>query len=335
MSMPSVTFDEARELAGISDQIQYEEQERRKTQALSIARAMALAMLPGNRVKETKVYREIKLAADLEYTVIYTSAGDSEMPFGADRMVLAGIQHLAIEQNSPKVKFEEVGELFNLFDLSGGGKQYAELRRRLDRLKGLVVDIVPKVGAGPFGTGKEGEGFRVIKRWNLPTAKQLKALDQGQLSLQSADRRAEARSFFVEISDDLFNYLTQKDRRVLMLVRRDLQSLFVNKPTAWDYLTFLVHRCGSAKTDSRVPHDDLMKMFKCGKESDSKTITKLQRYHNQIMLATGDRLNAELVKAGKARRSKRGPLTQLWELRVGPSRDIIFPRPKSQSRLRA
>ncbi len=332
MESALTTIDEAHELVQISEAIEREDQENQRTAALSFARAMALAMLPASPTKERQVSREIKLGKDLEYEVIYTSAGQSQMPFGADRLVLAGIQHLAIQQRSPRVRFKEVGELLGLFNLSGGGKQYNELRRRLDRLKGLVVDIVPKKGSGPFGTGGQGEGFRVIKRWHLPTARELKARKAGQLTL---DGQEDAGLFFVDISDDLYNYLTMRDGRVLMLVRLDLQSRFVNKPTAWDYLTFLVHRCGSAKSESRVPHDDLMKMFKCGSESDSKTIEKLRRYHKQIMIATSHRLNAELVQAGKGRRSKRGPLTQLWDLQVGPSRAIIFPTRSATKQLRS
>ncbi len=321
VSVSSTDLDDARSLVEISEAIEREEQQNQRTAALSFARAMALAMLPASRVKTRQVSREIKLGRDLEYEVIYTAAGQSEMPFGADRLVLAGIQHLAIQQGSARIRFKEVGELLGLFNLSGGGKQYNELRRRLDRLKGLVVDIVPKKGSGPFGTGGQGEGFRVIKRWHLPTARERKASKEGQLTLAGQEDPGQ---FFVDISDDLFNYLTMRDGRVLMLVRLDLQSHFVNKPTAWDYLTFLVHRCGSAMSESRVPHDDLMRMFKCGTESDSKTISKLHRYHKQIMVATGHRLNASLIKAGKGRRSQRGPLTQLWDLKVGPSQGIIF-----------
>ena len=62
------------------------------------------------------------MGANMWLRVTYAATEGNELPFGEDRFVLAGIQHLAIEQESPIVLFNRVGHLLQTFGLAEDGR---------------------------------------------------------------------------------------------------------------------------------------------------------------------------------------------------------------------
>lgn len=300
----------------ISERIEAEQIEKKRTEALVMGRAIALAGLPYKRTKEREISREIRLGRDLWVSVTYRAIHDAPLPFGEDRFVLAGIQHLALQQGSPVVSFAEAGELLQLFGIQRAGVQYQRLRARLKRLRGLSIDIRTWSGEHPSDTGWDAH---ILNAHRLPTRQQLAAQvkdDQaGQLLLPGS-----VGPYFVKIGADWWNYL-QAGGRNLLLVRLDLLRQFLSRPAGWDYLCFLTHRCGAAETESVIPHDVLMGLFKRGKEPDRNTLERLRRYHEEIMIATGGKLDASLEVVGEQR--GRGRPKKLWGLKIGPSDPLV------------
>ena len=104
----------------------------------------------------------------------------------------------------------------------------------------------------------------------------------------------------------------------------ELLKLFIDRPTGWDYLCFLVARCGAARTVSEVPHEALISLFRDkDTEADRAVLRRLQGYHNEIMRATGGRLNASLIEKGTFPSEGRGRPRKRWALRVGPSKTLL------------
>lgn len=306
-------------LLDIAGKIEQERTERLWTDAIACARDVALAFLPRKKTNKKAISKTITFGPDCHVTVKYSVPEDCQMPFGADRFVFFGIQHLARAGNDPVVRFEKASQLLEMFGLQKGGSEYRRLWQRFDRLLSLNIEITTNQGDAQ----KWGMGSRFLEEWRLPTKKGAEKELRGQEVLDLTQS-----PYFVQLSEGLFKKLTKGGpEQNLLLLRLDLLKHFRDCPIGWDFCVFLSHRCGSARKLSEVPHDVLMQFFKAGKETDGQTMARLQKYFRQIKDATGDALNAEFVC--RKLPSKRGAPRKRWALRVGPSRGIIFPaKPK-------
>ena len=261
------------------------------------------------------------MGADLWLRVSYGATEGNELPFGADRFVLAGIQHLAIEQDSPIVLFERVGHLLKTFGLAEDGRTVARLRQRFKRLSGLSVRLLNGRTKEELEEGVEGEQLFIIRKFSLPTRKDLRSEEAGQLTIEGTH------PFGVVLSSDFWEYLSDSSNR--LLVPLELLKHFIDRPTGWDYLCFLVARCGAARTVSEVPHEALIPLFRDKEgEADRAIIRRLKAYHKEIMSATDGRLQAELIEKGHFPTSGRGRPRKRWVLRVGPSKQLFPSRNK-------
>lgn len=306
-------------LIEIAGRIEQEKREHVWTDAIACARDIALACLPRRKTDAKMVEKSIQFAPNCEVTVRYSVPENRQMPYGADRFVFFGIQHLARTSDSPLVEFQKAGALLDMFGLPDSGAEYRRLRARFARLRSLNIEIETR-GTGtviPKGTDW-GIGARFIEEWSLPSRKAVDAELAGQRSLLTGRS-----PYYVRLSDSLFSRVQKNNpEENVLILRLDLLQHFRDSPIGWDYCVFLMHRCGSARSVSVVPHDVLMKVFKAGKETDPQTIERLQKYHREIKIATGDNLNAELVVVREQRKG-RGRPKKIWGLRVGPSKSII------------
>ena len=311
----------AEQALDIADRIEEERQRNLWTDALACARDVALACLPRSPTKEKEIKKTITYAPGCEVTVTYSVTGSAQMPYGSDRYVLLGLQHLARKQNNPHIKFEKAGELLDLFGYEDGGKEYRLLRERFDRLKSLNIEIETKGSAVLNSRTKVGLGTRLIEEWAIPTRSEIKAEQAGQTSLLPV----EDPPHYVRISESLFRRLQKgSDDENILLLRLDLLKLFKKNPRGWDFCVFLCHRCGSAKRTSVVPHSFLMEFFKNGKsEPDRVTIAALKVIHEEIMRATGGALKSEFIEVGQVTKGRGRPKKQ-WGLQVRPSKTIIL-----------
>lgn len=323
-------------IQAIVDHLANNDVEQERTEALQTALGIALAGLPKRRTDSRDLIRTLRLGDRRWLRVIYSSTPGGILPYGQDRFVLAGVQHLALQRKSPVVYFEQVSELLKMFDLPTDGRSLRRLRAGFWRLGKLTIHLHFAETERGLDRPLDGAGMFIIHQFSLPTRQELREelrtepIRQRQLVLPGVDL-SEARSRYgVLLSADFWGHL--KEPKNQLLLPMDLMRLFVNCPTGWDYASFLVCRCSRAKTTSVVPHDGLMSMFKDGpKERDSHVIDRLQKYHEQIMRPYGGRLNAVLEQVGYFPRSRKGgPRKEQWQLRVGPSQRIIWSGKKDE-----
>ena len=289
-----------------------------RLEAIRTARALAIAGLPKRRSPTRDVSRKLRIGKELWLRVTYSAQEGNELPYGEDRFVLAGIQHLAIEQDSPIVLFDRVGSLLKTFGLAEDGRTVALLRQRFARLAGLSV----RLGLGSSETELEeqahGEQLFIIRRYSLPTRKTLREEKAGQMALPGAY------PYGVELSADFWEHLCDSSNR--LLIPLELLKLFIDRPVGWDYLCFLIARCGAARTSSKVPHEALISLFRdTAKQSDREIFRRLAVYHREIQVATTGRLRAELVEDGVFPTRGPGRPRKRWALIVRPSRSLFSP----------
>jgi len=290
--------------------------ESRRIEAIKTARALALAGLPKKRTDKTQLSRTMRIGKEMWLRVTYGATEGNELPFGEDRFVLAGIQHLAIKSDSPIVLFERVGQLLETFGLAEDGHTLALLRQRFKRLSGLSVMLLFGKTEEELEEGVAGEQLFIIRKFALPTRADLRSEKAGQLQL------SDVHPYGVVLSGDFWEYLSETSNR--LIVPLELLKLFIDRPTGWDYLCFLVARCGAAKRPSEVPHEALMSLFRDSDvEADRAVIRRLLAYHREIMLATGGRLNADLVEKGHFPTTGRGRPKKRWVLKVRPSKSLL------------
>ncbi len=105
-------------LAGFAERLE----EERRIEVIRLARVLAIAGLPKRQVDASHLSRTLRVGAATWLRVTYSVDEGAPLPYGADRFVLAGIQHLALEQDSRTVLFNRVGELLHTFGLSQDGR---------------------------------------------------------------------------------------------------------------------------------------------------------------------------------------------------------------------
>lgn len=313
-------------VVSFADKLAEQEQTRERTEALIFARSIAMAGLPKRPTKKKIMSRDLRLGAELWLRVSYHTDQDADLPYGEDRFVLAAIQHLAISKNSPIVHFERVGALLEMFGISEGGKTLELLRRRFDRLASLSIRLSFAPSRDELDERSTGERIFVIRKHRLPTRAELKAEAEGQMVLPTLPESSQGSNsnYGVQISSDFWEHL--QDKRHHMIVPVELLRLFIDSPTGWDYLCFLVSRCGRARSSTVIDHEILMGLFKEGDEPDRNTIARLEKYHRLIQVATRGNLKASLEQIGffPKKPGQRGRRKKRWGLKVHPSAPIVF-----------
>lgn len=318
-------------LVEIATNIDVDEAESARTEALVNARAVALTGLPLRKTSAQSLSRTLRLGQNLWLKVIYSTSPDGVLPYGADRFVLAGIQHFALKQGSRIVLFEQVGQLLDYFGLDKGGNSFKRLRDRFERIAGLAIYLRFSETKAGLKKPNAGEQAFVIDKYVLPTREEARCARIGQYSLPRLyEKESEPVQYGVVLSEYFWKHLREKKNQLLLHL--EVMKQFIDKPTGWDYACYLTDRCLRARRWSIVPHETLMSLFKDNpNESDNQAIRRLQNYHSSIMTATGRRLKAILEQNGYFPRSPKGGHRKArWQLRVGPSENIIWSGKKSE-----
>ncbi len=188
------------------------------------------------------------------------------------------------------------------------------------RLSGLSVRLILGRTEAELQEGTCGEQIFVIRRYSLPSRKDLQTEHAGQFAIPGTH------PYGVVLSEDFWSHLSESKNR--LLVPLELLKVYVDKPTGWDYLCFLVARCGAAQRPSKIPHEALVSLFRdTEKQEDRNIIRNLQRYHREIMTFSRGRLKAELIEDGVFQGGGRGRPQKRWALLVKPSTSL-FARPQ-------
>jgi hypothetical protein len=309
-------------LEAIGEDVRTNAVEQSRTEALVTARAISLAGLPRTRTDSRDLSRTLRLGEKLWLRVTYSTGAGGVLPYGADRFVLTGIQHLAVQKDTPVVLFEETSELLKLFELPTNGTYLRLLRERVVRIRGLTITLEFAETEAGLREAARGKQSFVIEEYLLPTRDEVRCARIGQTSLPRLFDDGSKRIHRGVILSDYF-WKQLQDKKNHLLLRLDILREFTKRPLGWDYYCFLAYRCRWAQSWSPVPHDALMSLFKDDPEDqDSKTIHRLRHYHDEIMTAAAGHLKAELRPSGHFRSSGGRP-KERWELWVGPSEPII------------
>lgn len=318
------TENRIQKAVSLNEEIREREDSFERTDAVRLARLIAITSLPAKRSNTSKRVKVFRLGKDLWVQVVLSVEEGKELPFGQDRFVLAGVMHLSIEQNSPIVFFKHACDLLKMFEISQNNLGYSRLRERFRRISDLSIRI--KYGDTEEGLTDNsfGENMFVIHKYALPTRKEIEDEKRGQMFIPGIHDNPDLNDspYGVKLGSEFWDHL--KEPKNQLIIPLNLLKLFIDQPIGWDYATFLVARCGAAKQSSAIDHETLMSLFKDGREPDRNTIARLMKYHRQLMIATNNRLQAEIIEDGYFPREGRGPKKKRWKLLVGPSEKIVW-----------
>lgn len=321
---------QAEQIQTMSEHLASQDAEQVRTEAIQTARAVALSVLPKRRSEQRDSTKTLRLGSNFWLRVIYSTGPNGVLPYGEDRFVLAGIQSLALEQNSPVVLFEEVSELLKTFGLSTDGRSIERLRERFKRISDLAIRLIFASNEQDLNDASKGEQSFVIQRYSLPTREEVRCAKIGEKQIPRLFEDGTNQVHFgVVLSSYFWEHLKEPKNRLILPL--DLMKLFVNNPTGWDYASFLVYRCSRAQSASVIDHDVLMSLFKDNPdEEDKKTIKRLLNCHDLVMTALNGRLNASLEQTGHFQ-STGGRPKERWILKIGPSHKVVWSGKKSDS----
>jgi len=279
---------------------------------LYTARCFAMAGLPRRRVAGQVWRRFVRVAANQWLLVVYSTDRDT-LPFGRDRVVLALLEHLAVETRSGSIEFERAGELLERLGLPEDGGTLERFRGSLERLAGLKIGVRTASTREALEQQQEAAGFQwlAIRRYQLPTRAELANQRQGVLPFRKGG------VYGVELSADFVQLLHERRNRLLMplaLVRH-----FSSRPLGFDVLAFLLARAGAAQRESVIPHDALLDIFGGEDTNPRKLLGDVADYVREICALTG--LRAAMVSETERKASRLGGRPRvLWSLRVWPKR---------------
>lgn len=311
-------------IIAMNEEIKDNQETHNRTEALRLARLVAITSLPVKRTKNRDRSKTLRLGKDLWARITLTAQKGQLLPFGEDRFVLAGVMHLAIQNNNPIVFFKFACDLLKMFEIAQNDQGYKLLRERFQRISGLSITIRYAASEKELDDVRAGENMFVIHRYALPTKREIEEEKNGQPMLTGIVNNPELcdSPYGVKLSSEFWEYLREPQNQLIIPV--NLLKLFIDRPMGWDYALFLLARCGAAKSHSKIDHETLIALFKEGKEPDRKTIYRLKQYHEQIMLATAHHLSARIIEDGYFSKDGKGRRQKKWALCVGPSDQIIW-----------
>jgi hypothetical protein len=240
---------------------------------LLAAKALVFCGFPYKRSRLTTITREAQLGADTHLTVYFsTTEPDVPIPFGADRALLAWITTLTYDTGF--VNFASLTEFFEAFQLARSGVQYQRFEERLQRLLSLSLTLLLRT---PSGTARLN--MRPIQRAYTPRdkaeARQLLATEtDSQLSFLPV----ELNRYGIVLDPAFHDYL--RNSPVVLPLR--LMRRFHNRPLFWDGASYLLYRCWSAVTPSRITWRRLRRQLASIDQHDRRLASTLNQVAEEI-----------------------------------------------------
>ncbi|MGI4827110.1 MAG: hypothetical protein ACRYFU_02820 [Janthinobacterium lividum] len=214
-----------------------------------IAQCLILCGLPYVPTKETRIVRHARLANGSEVRVTFSAGLGSEMPYGSDRTLLYFLLDKAVKSGSRFVNWKDATEFLTKMRMqTASGKNYADLRKRFSRLRGLTI--------GVERTNESADTsvlMPVIRRSALPSSMALKALHRGQEPLPLSQEI----NYGVELDEIFFRDLL----RFHVPVPTELLAQTRKQSQLQDICLFLHWRCYAAKSEAVIPWEALRQQF--------------------------------------------------------------------------
>lgn len=238
------------------------------------AKALMLCGLPHEPLEAKQYRRSLGLSRGAQISVTYKTTGEV-LPYGNDRYLLAWLQDKADDRGF--VSIEHVSQYFELFDVSGAGKNYGDFEDRIERLRGLVVSIDVKGGRSKGFldiklieaglTGNDEDDRALLKRVHAGDDRAL-----GQLEIFQ-----QARYGFLLHPTFMRYYRNDRVPVPLALMQR-----LYRKYMQWDYAQFVLYRSYNAESPSRVPWEAVVDVIDCSDSNKRRVRLKLEEVHEMI-----------------------------------------------------
>jgi hypothetical protein len=212
------------------------------TDIMQLAQALILCGLPYRMTSERQISRKARLGDGSTVTVTFTAlSADADMPFGSDRTLLHYLLDKAVKSGNRYVSWDTAKEFMEQMGMKGtGGKAYADLRERFDRLRGLGI-FVSRKGAGRNDTSN----MSAISRSRLPSSLDLNAENIGQTALPLSESVRYGVEIGTELYNDLIKHHVPVPTELLIQTRGNAQLQ--------DICIFLFWRCFAANSPSVIP----------------------------------------------------------------------------------
>jgi hypothetical protein len=205
-----------------------------------VSQALSLCPLPFRRVKGNQVERQTQVPGG-HLTVTFTCVKKrGTLAYGNDALLLDLLCSEARVKKSPEITFKRAYELLELLGIKyDGGRDYAQLKERLERISTLHIHIERR--------GETALNLRVVDVQNLrtPSRKDIAKEKAGEHPILPYAIRL-APEFF----NDLMSFYVPIPNEVLLT--------FKGNPTEYSLVKFIFHRMRVAKTDSLIGWEDLM-----------------------------------------------------------------------------
>jgi len=212
---------------------------------IKLAQAVMLCTLPYSSTDSTKIERRARLGeGDYLYVTFTAGIRGEQLPFGADRKLLAWILDRAIQSNSPYIPWRSAYEFQKEIGQKKSGKNNRDLMQRFRRISGLVINIQRRNS----GT-KADMLYKVIESSYLPESITGKP-DQNVLP-------ALEDGFGIRLDPSLFSDI--KDHNLTL--PRKLWMYDCGPMRVHDMVLWLCWRCHAAMSESVIPWDSLADQF--------------------------------------------------------------------------
>jgi hypothetical protein len=214
-------------------------------EVMQLAQALILCGLPYRPTDAIQVSRQARLADGSTVTVTFTAAiAGTPLPFGSDRTVLHFLFDKAIKSGQRFVSWETAKEFIDTMGMQKNGKNYADLRARFSRIRGLAISVLR---AGP--SGESTMVMPIIRKTRLPTSVDIKSESAGQQLLPLGNGIV----FGVEIDEEFFSELKQHHVPVPSMILQSTRK----QSQLQDLMLFLYWRCYAARRGSVIPWTSL------------------------------------------------------------------------------
>lgn len=252
---------------------------------MQVAQSLILVGLPYKPTKETKITRKARLGDGSTVSVTFSAALEDNMPYGADRSLLHYLLDRAVKSGSRYISWANAVQFLEHMGMStASGKNYADLKKRFERIRGLTIGVVrSKDGAS------SSQLMPFIRRSALPSSMEIRQEQDGQQSLPLSENDP----FGVEIDELFFNDLMAWH----VPVPTHLIVQTRNKPQLQDMCLWLHWRCFAAQNESVIPWGALAEQLW---QDDSNARRIKVRFSDAIKFAKGmwPELRAEVRKEG-------------------------------------
>jgi len=240
---------------------------------LLAAKALVFCGFPYKQSRLTTITREAQIGADTHLTVYFsTTEPGVPIPFGADRALLAWITTLTYDTGC--VNFASLTDFFEASQLVRSGVQYQRFGERLERLLSLSLTLLLKT---PSGTARLN--MRPIQKAYTPRdGAEVRRLLATETRSQLSFLPSELRRYGIILDPAFHDYL----RGSPVVLPLPLMRRFHSRPLFWDGASYLLHRCWSALTASRISWRRIRRQLASLDQHDRRLASTLNRVAGEI-----------------------------------------------------